>query len=858
MKFYFLIILTLIINLKCFEHTIKNCEKIDKTNINRCEICEDKYFLFYNNLFCLPCDDKYYGQIGCDGNCDSSRYENDRFVYCNDECKEGFYNLNGICFNCTKGSPGCKICNVTEIEGNQIDYKYTCQECLNNEYRLDKFGTCEKCKMDHCLKCEFTDDYSNKTCIQCESDYYLSSDQTCKRCHHNIYIGNGYCTVCSDNETDLESAISCYCYSNSALNENKTCSFCNEGCINCIIREDKTPYCLQCRSGTFVKENECLICPEGCNTCILDDNNQTICTSCYSEYALLNGKCEFCCSGCKNCIIKENNKPSCLSCYSNYALNPNQTCTYCGFIDYIGGYKCNGCRYNESSKNFECFQCNYYYYSSLGRYVNYAYIKNKFQCLDNRYFSDKYLYGCLEANYIEDNKYECLKCIEDFIPIINDKTCRKTNEINLSNNCLEGINIGNETDPIYTCSKCDNKSALITNLNNISNCYERSDNLVYCSKGKIDNKDNKICTECVSLAHLNKSNEICECNSDSFGIRDLFCYKCDDENKGNPGCVSSEGCEYRIINDQLNCNKCKSNYFEYTKGQCFSCSNEIEFCNKCKLDENDKFICENCIDNFIYNKYEEKCELNCEEYSNIEPGCIICNEEYKSKRKCQACKPGYFKTESESCIYCRDEKYGGPACNKCGKNESNGNIICENCKGKDKALNSKGKCYNCKYELFNECERCKFISNGNNEKLVCSLCKKGYHLDDNGNCVKFVNYLEKIPNCYEHIYQIENFSIYYINDNNMYYSFYNNETNDYNYFYDNDNYDEKIIDNINSNIKKINHAIKGKCRYCSDGYLLNSDNKCVPMTIENCSIFSMIKNGLSSRCRDFCRVKNIH
>jgi len=146
MKFYFLIFLTQILNLKCIVHTIKNCEKIDKTNINRCEKCEDKHFLFYNNLFCLPCDDKYYGQIGCEGNCDSSRYENDRFVYCNDKCKEGFYSLSGICFNCTKGSPGCKICNVTEIEGNQIDYKYTCQECLNNEYKLDKFGTCENVK----------------------------------------------------------------------------------------------------------------------------------------------------------------------------------------------------------------------------------------------------------------------------------------------------------------------------------------------------------------------------------------------------------------------------------------------------------------------------------------------------------------------------------------------------------------------------------------------------------------------------------------------------------------------------------------------------------------------------------------
>ena len=837
MKLYILIFVTQIINFKCFENTIKNCEVIDEINQNRCEKCEDKHFLFFNNLLCLPCDDKYYGQMGCDGNCDSSRFENDRLVYCNDECKEGFYNLEGICLKCSMGSPGCKICNVTEIEGNQTDYNYTCLECLNNEYRLDEFGTCEECKMDNCLKCEYTDEYSNKTCIQCESDYYLSNG-TCKRCH-NVNIGHGYCTVCSDNETDLELATSCYCYTGYVLNENKTCSFCNEGCINCILGKNKTPYCLKCRSGTFVKENECLSCPKGCSTCILGDNNQPICTSCDSEYALLNGECKFCCSGCNNCIIKENNKYSCLSCNYYYAFNPNQECTYCKSIDYIGDNKCDRCRYNESSKKYECFQCSSFYYSSLGRYINYAYINNKFQCLENDNSDQKYLYGCLEANYIENNKYECLKCIEDFIPIINDKICRKTNEINLSNKCLEGINIGTESNPIYTCNKCDNKSVLITNLNNISDCYERSDNLVYCSKGKIDDKNNKICTECVSSAHLNKSNEvqICEYNSDSFGVRNLFCYKCDDENNGNLGCVSSEGCD---------------NYYEFTKGQCFPCSNEIDFCNKCKPGENDSFICENCIDNFIYNKYEKRCELNCEEYSNIEPGCIICNEEYKSKRKCQACKPGYFKTESESCIYCRDEKYGGPACNICGKNESN-NIVCVNCIGKDKALNSKGKCYNCREQLFNECDRCKFISNGNNEKLVCSLCKEGFYLDDNGNCIKFVDYLEKIPNCYKPIYQIEQFSIYYYNDNDMYYRFFNNEIRDYNYFYYNDNYDEKIINNININLKKINHAIKGNCDNCNDGYTLNSDNKCVPMTIENCSISSMIKNDLSNRCENFCR-----
>jgi len=113
---------------------------------------------------------------------------------------------------------------------------------------------------------------------------------------------------------------------------------------------------------------------------------------------------------------------------------------------------------------------------------------------------------------------------------------------------------------------------------------------------------------------------------------------------------------------------------------------------------------------------------------------------YINQKKCQICKSGYFITENESCIYCRDEKYGGPACDKYGKNQINGNIICANCKGKDKALNFKEKCYSCQHDLFNECDKCKFISNGNNEKLVCSLWKEGFYLDDNGNCVKFMNY----------------------------------------------------------------------------------------------------------------------
>jgi hypothetical protein len=64
----------------------------------------------------------------------------------------------------------------------------------------------------------------------------------------------------------------------------------------------------------------------------------------------------------------------------------------------------------------------------------------------------------------------------------------------------------------------------------------------------------------------------------------VSCYKCDDKIKGNSGCLPNEGCTYVPKDSRIICNKCKNNYFEYDKGQCYLCENEIEFCNKCHLD----------------------------------------------------------------------------------------------------------------------------------------------------------------------------------------------------------------------------------------------------------------------------------
>ena len=865
---YFILFLNLFGNYENKNITIINCEEVEiKDDQETCVKCKDKHFLFFNNLYCLPCDDENYGQIGCGGNCDSSRFQQDKIVYCNpNECKENYYNLNGICFNCSIGSPGCKTCNVSEtLINGQKDYSYKCQECLSKEYKLNEFGTCQKCSMEHCKKCHYNNSLINE-CEECDNGYYLSSNKTCQKCHQYVEIGHGYCTICSDNinDYDYDSRIYCYCYSDSVLNLNKTCSYCGEGCNNCILKEDNTPFCISCSSGTFISENKCLICPKGCSTCEIDNNNNaTKCTSCYSGYALSsNGTCKFCSNGCNNCIIKQNFETSCLSCYDNYYVYElNGTCTYCGNIDYIGGYGCYRCGYNNITEKYECYQCNYYYDGEKYIY-NYAYIKNRFQCLSNINSTEKYLYGCLEANYT-DNKYECLKCKEGFIPIINDKVCRTNDEIKLSSFCLEVINIGNITNPIYSCSKCHDESAKIIDYNyyNITNCFEREDRLAYCLEGIKDRDFNYTCIKCVQNANLTENN-ICNCNTDSFGIRNLSCYKCDDLERGNPGCLASEGCEYRIINDQLNCNKCKSDYFEYTKGQCFSCFNEIGFCNQCKIDSTNQLICDNCIENFSYNTEEKYCEMNCEEYPEISPGCIICNDNsYITQNKCQLCKPNYFKTKDEQCIYCRSEKYGGPACNKCKyENNTNGNDIesikCANCSGDYQILNSKGKCYNCKINLFEECESCKFINNDNNEKLICTLCKPGYYLDSNGNCINYIKYIKKIPNCQRYIYKIHNISFYM-----YYYNDYYQEVNYRNVYYNNSYYynykDYKDFNNfinfINNNIKEINSTIYGYCDYCINGYYSNYDI-CIKEEIQSCTILSMIENwNTYYKCEEFCR-----
>ncbi len=533
---------------------------------------------------------------------------------------------------------------------------------------------------------EKEDEIIKAHCDECYSGYYVNSDKNCSSCYYQSITG-GECRICSSDLTPEY----CWCHSGYVLEET-SCISCPNHCSKCQYnsKNDSTK-CLSCYAGYMLtSENKCQQCEEGCDYCYLDNDGNSIFLVCRSNKFLPDGKkCLKCPYGCSECEYDNDKKEAvCIRCSPFYTFAPNSNeCKYCGSLEDTGE-RCSTCEYNPSGKRYHCKSCQTVYSSGYTHY-NYSYVRNIFKCFSNTNPEKIGLYGCLTAEYIQSSDtYQCLECKNytdhHFIPVITDKSCIDPLLVGLSDKCLEAEKVGES----YSCSKCVTNYTIVQDtLTNIKICYERVDTLLYCLEGKLED-GNLICTKCVDNSNL--KDDKCSCNSDSFSKDTKWCYKCDDYKVGTPGCDEKEGCKYFPANDQLNCRKCKDGYFGYTEGQCFLCSSIIPKCDKCHYNTtSEKLICDSCI-NSIYalNPQKNECQLNeCEEYPEISPGCIICNDklnEYKENKKCQRCKYGYFKTKDEKCIYCSSEQYGGPGCFECGyETDANGietdNIMCKGC-----------------------------------------------------------------------------------------------------------------------------------------------------------------------------------
>ena len=866
---------------KC-EELIKHCIECDpEENSYICTRCEDKYFWLPDNKTCIPCNDPLYGQIGCEGKCDGSNYGKSRIIFCETGgCQEGYYNLNGSCIKCNISSPGCSKC-IYEVREDKYEGNVICNECENNEYNLTEFGNCEHCSFPNCEKCHYTDNYTKQECDKCVENYYIAKDEKCKQCYW-VYISNydGRCQVCSDNETDYIND-SCWCYDGYSLIEGPKCLKCPDKCHECLYNNTiNDTICLRCYNSYTLNENKkCIYCGNECRYCVYNKKDKEIeCLSCNSGLPLYNGKCLESLNGCSQHILNKSseykNESLCKECDSSYALNPEKKCTNCRYNNPDTGYNCDRCFFNGVSEKYECLECSNSYYAS--------YISNKLQCLEIE-GNEAYLYGCKKANYNEiTNKYECLECNYDFALIMNDKVCEYKYKIRLSSYCLEYENLGTIEKPLYSCNKCEN-NMILTTINSTINqkdCYIKSDNLLYCLEGIINEEGNYICTQCANHSSINIYN-ICECNNGFFGKYNGLCYSCDDKKVGNPGCLAEKGCNYYYLDNQLYCNECKEGYINYTRGQCYSCFNIIPNCEKCHFDNTEGEVkCDSCSNYFYLDKKNNKCELiECEEYLEISPGCIICNdklEEYKPLNKCQICKYGYFKTKEETCVYCRDEKYGGPACYECGYKEDN--IICKECFSINKYykeyneddncnsyynndfykyikdnydssfLSSNGKCYyGLEDDLPENCFKYEIIKDKNITKMVCKVCILGYYLDSNGKCINFIDKIEKLQNCRYQYYIIDQFrmSLYVGNQNeikNRYYLSIKEHSDNFN--------------NFNEYIKSVNFSIETVCG--SAGYFINDEGQNEILDINQCTGRFIIQNieRRMDNCIDLCNEKD--
>ena len=782
--FLLILLLTFLSLTPCSGQEIENCKNYNSIN-RTCSECYETHFLYNHDLMCIPCNDINLGDVGCEKNC--IMHEND-FLECDeDSCYDGYYNLEGICINCTYTSPNCTKCERKKIPGRENEGKlFKCLECkgekdlVNYVSQID--GQCHRCKdfvtrewSGHCNKCKYKSNIENKIiCLECEDGYYINLNETCTKCH-NVRFTGGYCFMCTDEYPNKNNAEYCGCDEGYVQEKNDiNCISCGENCNQCQLSSSNTTVCTKCAKDYSLYQGVCYpdyYCILGALRCFVFKI-----LSCLPGYALLNNTCLPCEENCLSCSYNNQNEAVCSKCVGGYLLNNEKKCESCGSIKEIGGELCVSCK--NSYGIYKCTECK----------------KNISTLFEGR-------------------------CILE----VNIDYCKEVIKINTTNN-----------EEKYSCIECypnerydyNEIYALVKGYEGVVICKEPEGILKDCREGTEDINGILNCTRCYSnypFIYNNETNQT-TCNSNcSYGAfnRKKYCYSCNDKNYGQVGCDENYGCTIYNSNYQINCEKCKEEYFEYTVGQCLPCDYP---CKTCHFNETNqpKLICDSCYNNTHFLRNEQCIKLECKEYKDeITSGCIICNEFYDyyfNFSKCEKCSENFIKTIDETCIYCNARKNGGPLCKECSSETSPGSgIHCINCITDEKinAINNKNQCFNCKNELGEACEKCEFIfDGGNNQKLVCNECKKGYVLTSKKRCVSEISY-RNVLYCLKYKNITEN------------------ET--------------------NTTIPKL------ECEECKNGYYLNENGNCNELTLEKCSLKEVSNNktrDLKNYCQKLCQIKN--
>jgi hypothetical protein len=345
-----------------------------------------------------------------------------------------------------------------------------------------------------------------------------------------------------------------------------------------------------------------------------------LCSDCLNGYILSSTKqCLKCPDNCYKCKVNSNEQTECINCDIGFALKDG-ICIECSTIQEIGGSGCDRCRYNYNSARYECINCI--------NNNNYAFIQNTYKCLLNSISTYKNIKGCLRANFNEEkNIYECITCKPEFIPILNDKSCKLPNEANLKEYCKEANNIGTEQNPKYSCLQCKSlKDIIITKVidfREINDCYKSENELIRCLTG-IKYENNTIqCTKrysnCVLMCRNNEKYVSIEYYYELDIEYDNNIYKLDINDLMNSKIKYTDSQDLMSIIDKGYL--CLSNS---GKGGKFSPKN-LRKCKKAKyITSNDTYICIDCLDNYSLDNETNLCNQSIQVKMNIHPGISGC------------------------------------------------------------------------------------------------------------------------------------------------------------------------------------------------------------------------------------------
>ena len=420
-------------------------------------------------------------------------------------------------------------------------------------------------KLKKCKKCEYLEAFDNYICLECIDGYSLDSKtNTCKQninLNLNIHPGLSNCNIENIGTIDnpIYSCKKCINNSNILITAENGAKFCEEP-----INELKG--CLKVKVDTSYTDNiyNCSECSSNYISYYSSFFKRKICQNIYQDIIrnklLSNNKFEseesvLAINGiCKN---KKLFTPDGINCYA--CNNKN-----------IGMIGCKGsCTFSTKTNNIlECEegQCKTGYLE-----------KNKGICE----LCSSINKGCIECHY--DNNYP------------NNYLGLKRKRRFVCEQCEEGY-IKAEDGYCYHCSKLG--------FTNCEKCKYDNDNELMCDKYKDDYflTDDGFCAQCNYPKIKNMRN---------------ICIYCDDiEEGGIEGCQKCYNNEEKIL-----CQQCGDGFILLENSQiCLKISEDPELekfinCQQLSLDDNNKFYCSKCIDNYVLLNKDN--ELRCVNYNFI-------------------------------------------------------------------------------------------------------------------------------------------------------------------------------------------------------------------------------------------------